>query len=106
MENIVAWLVTETYECCHYENRPEDWNLEPVSADDDEPWSGNFFRDGKVIGMPLGMVPTDPIGDDENVIFILEPDGESDGNVEYTWVAFSTKEKAEAWIASRKLLCK
>lgn len=96
-----AWLVTETYEHGFHMNKPEVWVIEPVSARD-EVGSSIFFCDGKVVGMPLGMKPTDPIEKDENIIFILEPDGKTDGNEEFTWAAFSTKEKAKAWIASRK----
>jgi len=100
MKNAVAWLVTVTYEYGHCQNKPESFDLVPVTRED-QPGSGIFFRNGKVIGMPLGHMPTEPFEKDHDIIFELEPDGEIDGNEEFTWAAFSTKEAAETWIARK-----
>lgn len=111
MENeakIVAWVVTERYHCDERGNsidKPYMWDTEPV-LEEDELEGYLYFRGGRVIVMPIGLMPTEPIEEDERIRFILQIDGNEEiawnGNEKVTWKAFSTEEVADVWIASRK----
>ncbi len=98
MNQVHAWVVKESYEFNHYLNPPTGWDIEEVSKANEQ-FNCLFFRNGKIIGMPIGITPED---DPDRICFELTVDGIGEGNEEECWIAFSSKERAEAWIESRK----